>query len=386
MAYLLIPALLFVAAAWFVRWSWRTDFDCYELFGGLDHLRTIIPILATSGAGRPVLIITSPSRVASIKVEFQTGSAKLKIDLGKRPGKKKLRTLLDFFHSNGLEPSFVDVADGRKLNFFQISGAPEELRTFLENLSQLVLTTTREPKSYSFEIRAHHFDVRFIYARNMHPMPKEDPSEAKSPNAERSLQDLKDTRKGCLNDVVAIFLRPLPFVAAFYLYDLRIAAVVLLATIVIQTIMATWLKANWKKRGSRSSSLMLVTLVCLLVHIATGAKIYLQIIPTIACSLIALEATYSWLTDGEMVKGKSPEEFYSATEAHLLHGALILVLVVGVIVNENLRSDSGLTLWVWYFAYLRIELMLGYLIAAAPALVLQMRRHSKLRTGASPED
>jgi intracellular septation protein A len=184
----------------------------------------------------------------------------------------------------------------------------------------------------------------------------------------RQLETSGETRAGCVKMLAGVLLLPLPFMIAYLEFGYLAASAVLVSVIVFREMYRRWKKS---KGGSRFGDVLKVGLLLL-----TGATIvlrdplYLQLIPTAALLVVAiaellavslnlphLSAFHQAHLDGD-----------PRTARALLSFAIIAPCVGGAAINEYLRMNVALDTWVWFFAFFRIELILGFLVSSIPLL------------------
>jgi hypothetical protein len=71
---------------------------------------------------------------------------------------------------------------------------------------------------------------------------------------------------------------------------------------------------------------------------------------------------------------------HSRTGRWLFAFAVIATCAGGTAMNEYLRGTLTLDAWVWFFAFFRIELVFGFLVASIP-LICHMARHLRRSDG-----
>ena len=54
--------------------------------------------------------------------------------------------------------------------------------------------------------------------------------------------------------------------------------------------------------------------------------------------------------------------------------AILATCAGGIATNEFLRANVTLDVWVWFFAFVRIELLLGFLTSSMPFFLYQVRQ------------
>ena len=81
--------------------------------------------------------------------------------------------------------------------------------------------------------------------------------------------------------------------------------------------------------------------------------------------------TRSQLNDNSSAPSKqvSMESWVTFTLVSLVV-VLLLVLAGAALFNESLASGPSLELWVWYFAFLRIEVFAGFFAGVLPVLLV----------------
>lgn len=191
---------------------------------------------------------------------------------------------------------------------------------------------------------------------------------------EEQRSEVDSTNSGCLLILASLLLRPIPIIFVFYLFGFQSAVTVALVMwpfVIIYRLYKrdlgnndTLLKANW---------ILLPIGACLTLYL--NDKIYFQLIPTFLCLLFVVEHIFGVIKNIHFMKPfHDGTNFLSNQENKLLRLGFICGGILGIFISEFIRQNSSLTTWIWYYGYLRIELVLIALVTAAPVLMKRVER------------
>ncbi len=99
----------------------------------------------------------------------------------------------------------------------------------------------------------------------------------------------------------------------------------------------------------------------------TGSKFYIQFGATVYFVCAALRTMLAFAR-GEPIFGRTPEgnSQFSGTGIASVNIGIVLILIAGAGVNELLRTYGNLEVWVWFFAFINLELTLLSLLIVLP--------------------
>jgi len=115
--------------------------------------------------------------------------------------------------------------------------------------------------------------------------------------------------------------------------------------------------------------------LAILRDIGLDARIYLQLIPTTVLSTVAIaEVLAVSLGLSRLSLPNLRGEELTRPERLFLSFAILATFVGATVANEVLRVNVTLDTWVWFFAFVRIELLFGFLTGALPFIFYQVTR------------
>ena len=173
--------------------------------------------------------------------------------------------------------------------------------------------------------------------------------------------------------LAGVLLLPIPFVMAHLAFGYLAATAVLVSVIVIRE---AYRRYKRSKGGSRFGTVLKVGVLLLAgATIVFNDPLYLQLIPTAALMAIAVA---EFLAVSLNVPHLSPFDPANLGEdsrfGRVLYSfAIIATCVGGAAINEYLRANVTLDAWIWFFAFFRIELILGFLVSSIPFLYYMVR-------------
>ena len=197
---------------------------------------------------------------------------------------------------------------------------------------------------------------------------------AQDANSANKNTELRSTNNGCLIALANLLLRPVPVIYAFYQYDFKTAVIAALVMWVVFLIHEIYAGGFTTKRTFSNTSWIILPMgagATLLLNEFT----YFQLIPTTICLLLTLEQLIGLGRNTHFIGPYwDGTYFLSDHENKLLRWGLLVCGIIGVLISEYFRHNLSLATWIWYYGYLRIELILIALVSAAPALAKRVER------------
>lgn len=184
-------------------------------------------------------------------------------------------------------------------------------------------------------------------------------------------QNIEPARRGFLLTLASLLLRPVPVIFAFYQFGFEAAVLVALAIWLILRCFEFYTGKTWSSADLRLSVLPLGAILTL----CTGNFTYFQLIPSAWCVLNGLEQCVGLiLKKVHLFLGDSGETFFSEDETKLARWGILGASLIALLISEYVRHNLSLSSWVWYYGYLRLELLPIMLGSIAPAMVKRIRR------------
>jgi len=371
MAYLLIPILCFVLLGG-LTWVLMGPLAIAEVRKGkVDDLDLILSVLMTAEGIEPYLIMKVPRRVTSVKMTFSDSRVRLEMPLVTRHQQSHRERYLAILRDLKLNAQVSNQDSDHDTLEWEIEGTPAETSAIIKD-AFVRLFEVDPGRALEFRAFAHAWDQKVIDQALQGPRSGDDelPTAATQGRQESSSDE---TRAGCMKLVAGVLLLPLPFMAAYLKFGYIAASAVLVAIIVCREAYLRW---KGSKRGSRfAGALKTVVLLLTGTTIFVHDPFYLQLIPTAVLSILAVAEVLAVSFDLPQLSAFDPKEPGSPRPARMLLSFAIIATCVGAVaMNEYLRTNLTLDAWVWFFAFFRIELILGFLVTSIP-LIYYMVQH-----------
>ncbi|MEM7428243.1 MAG: hypothetical protein AAF441_19300 [Pseudomonadota bacterium] len=382
MVYLVIPLLVFLGLVYFVYWQNTLKTRELDWSGKLNNLRFAVPILATAKLGERRLRLGVERRVTWLEVLFCRGGSRIELPLITKVQKSRRSEL------SGAVERLCGSAEVRRGGEDEpdvisavVSGTPLEQSQLIQRVFKDVFDVANA-RRISFTARAHPSDLEILRRFTVNRHEWDDPGPAKGWTTETSERQIIYTRRGCMSGLVFMLVLPTFFVAAFYLSGLKAAVITGLAALLVFFPAAAWMRrrVGWqpekKKQKTRwvVRALPLLTVLGAVVYLATGDRSYFQVLPAAYCLLFGAHFFEVWLRDDDYMVGPDGQRLLTRRETNLFLVSVVVLSIGGAVLSEYVRTNASLTAWVWYFAFLRMELMVGLFAAFLPTLVQYFRR------------
>ena len=375
MAYLIVPVVCFVLLAWLV---WRlfslTEVKIWK--GKIDDLDLILSVLMAAERGEPYLIMKVPRRAGSMKIAFSRSVVRLEMPLvtqSQQIHKESYRAILRDLKldaqvsSHGTDPDILE---------WEVEGPPAKASAIIKD-AFVRLFEVDPDRVLEFRVFAHVLD-QYVIDQGLEE--KRAGGKAELPTASthgHQVESSDETRVGCLKVLAGLLLLPLPFMIAYLEFGYVAAGAVIIAIIVIREVYRRWKKS---KAGIRLADFLKITVLLL-----TAATIYfydpfyLQLIPTVVLSAVAVAVllAVSFNLPSLSLFDLKDSAYSTRTVRILFSFAIIATCIGGAAMNEYLRRTLTLDAWVWFFAFFRIEFVLGFLVTSIPLLYYMVKHISE---------
>ncbi|MEM8650101.1 MAG: septation protein IspZ, partial [Pseudomonadota bacterium] len=174
---------------------------------------------------------------------------------------------------------------------------------------------------------------------------------------------------GCFISLIDLFLRPIPIIYACYQYDLKTAVIVALVMWPIFQV----LRINSNRGASRDALLQIswiILPICAGLTIYFDETFYFQLTPTILFLFFVVDQVIGLARNTQFIQQNQDENYhFSAQEHRLIRWGLMGGGLVGMLSSEYLRHNLLPTSWIWYYGYLRFELVVLLLASMLPACI-----------------
>ena len=382
--YLLIPVASFFVI---LAWSWRTinvpPYDDQFGFGELqpDELSRIASVLMTAKRSQRYAAFSVGARVAELTANFRADGVDFELPLCTVRQKRQTKRLTAIFEEHCKHVEVASRADGEEF----ISGSVEGNVHFVTSRLSLLCTELLDVKPAEMIHCVVQSRPRYLSAMGLSILDQLEAETARDQLPETSTaatepKKLTDPRIGCLTFMVLLFLNPIPFLMAYAWYGIWTACVV---GLVVFAAFTTWqfavgLRTTYKSVVSKLNSLLSVGGYASVVMFETAW--FLQIVPTIYCIVWGAGVFIGHI--GGKPWFEPPDIDYGRTGRILITGGTTLACVLGALANEYIRTQFSLDYWVWYFAYFRLELLIGVVFLATPGVTVgAMHVHRQMEVG-----
>lgn len=181
-------------------------------------------------------------------------------------------------------------------------------------------------------------------------------------------EEVKPT--GCLIGLANLLLRPIPVIFAYYQFGFLIAVAVALALWLISRCFDLYKGKLW----SGITPTQFVLPVCAGLTLFTGNFTYFQLAPSGLCLVLVLQQLDGFIRKKTDLFPGDDSVFFTNEDTKLARWGMIGAGLIALIVSEYFRRTLSLSGWIWYFGYLRIELLPIFLGGIAPAIMRAMNR------------
>ncbi len=370
MTYLIIPIACFVLLAglgwlWFYASAKRMYWK-----GTVDELDRVLPNLMTANLAESCLVMRVPGRLPSLKMTFPRSLVRLEIPLVTELQRDRRDNYLEILQGVNLNARISSDSSDHETLVCEVKGpSPSALPVIKDVFAKLFETDSS--KLLDLQVFGRFSDRKDIDKAVHEYRLKIFSEESSAATEKRKPKSFEEGRAGCMGTLANLWLLPIPFVIAYLEYGFIAASGVLATTFVLKDIYFRWKK--------RRTSFNVVDALKIVVLVLTGTTIfvedppYLQLIPTVgltsAAFAHALAVTFNlkWPSLMDNAKNEDPSVRKAMT------CAIIATCVGSAAMSEYLRAVLSLDDWIWYFAFVRIELVFGILITAIPSGIYFMR-------------
>lgn len=374
MAYLIIPVLCFVLLA-ALTWVLFGPMTLERVrTGKFEDLDVILSVLMTAEGDGLFLVMKVARRVTSMKATFPGSVVRLEMPLITHRQQNRKESYLEILRDLKLDARVSSHGGDHEILEWEVEGPPVRASAVIKEAFARLFEVDRG-RALEFRVFAHISDQSVIDQGLRGTQLSEGAELPTAATRGRPVESVKETRAGCMTSLADVLLLPLPFMIAYFQFGYVAASAVLVLVIVFR-----WAYRRWKKAESGTRVANALRVVPPLLAGATiyfDDPFYLQLSPTTLLSVLAVAEILAvsfklpHLSMFDPKKLDSPD--YTGTVRMLLAFAFIATCIGGVAMNEYLRANVALDTWVWFFAFLRIELMLGFSVTLIPVVFYMAR-------------
>lgn len=354
MWYLVIPVLIFLVLAMVSHW-FTTAMEIKVFSGKHRHLRLVASVLMSATTGKRTLICKPTRRVVELEAIFRDGSTRVRLPLKTKAQQKNRHELLKKVLAFDASAKLSESSDGEMRIYAYLIGDAVKVGDELYSLMASVFDLD-DNRSLEFQLDSYVHDLTIISNEWERFYLKAEQELPLAWTTSKTSDDLKKADAGCLPQLASLFLKPVPVITAFYYFGFETAVGTALVVWAISVtyffikdradILQRFWKPNWwLLPGLAGASLW------------TGNATYFQLLPTAFCAAMALVAAKTVAAQWQTTKHSN----YTIDENMEWWTALISIptVLLGIVVSEYMRGALSLEAWIWYWAYLRIELMVA---------------------------
>jgi intracellular septation protein A len=369
MWYLLIPVVCFILFAG-LFWAFFLVLVREQTWKGrIAGLEVILSVLMTAKGYEPHLLMKVPRRVTSLKMTFSEYAVRCEVPLITRLQQSRKERYLAVLRDLNLEEQVSKDESDQDVLEFRVEGPPGRAAGVTKE-AFLRLFEVDPTRSLEFRVTANTSDWNVIELalRGRRPGDKVDLPVAATHDQEDDAD--RKNRIGCFWGLAGLFLLPIPFVVAYLEYGFVAASAVVVAIVIGREIYGRWQRGLGRFKFRDALKMIVVGLAGATIYL--DEPLFLQLIPTAVLSVVAVAVV---LREALQLPPwwEWPDKPLPRTGQLLLSLAFVATCIGGVAVNEYLRASVSLTAWVWFFAFVRIELVFGFLTALIPFLSHQWR-------------
>lgn len=377
MAYLIIPLLCFALLAgvsWlFIRSLFRKFWD-----GTVEELDCILSELMSKETGEThASLIMEPSAGTTVVITFTGSAIRLAIPLVPSLLRRQRSHYLTVLRDLELDPRIYGHHDGNDTLEWSVEEPLAKAATVIKDVL-VKLLGEEATKTLRYQVVEESSGQSVFDQGAEFSKPAEQTNVSTAAPPEQKAKSVRDAQSGCFRILAGIFLWPIPFVIAYLQYGYIAASTVLIAIFILREIMR-----RWRTRTTEFSIFDVLKIVVLLLAGATinfSDPFYLQLIPTVALAIVAVTQSLASAFSLSWLSLVDREKFNANNEPQMLPiliFALVATCLGGAALNEYLRTTISLDSWIWYFAFVRIELLFGFLATTIPGLFYLMRLEFK---------
>lgn len=346
-----------------------------EWRGRIGDIDLVVAILATANLGARRLRLSVSRRVTYLLVDFEARAAVVSLPIVTARQKKHKDELLGLMARSGEEGGVHEDESGQSSFSVRLQGEPEQIAERLKSLF-LKIFDVDENRVLEYTVQSHRADLRELWHRQSRSTGTAHEGAPIAATAGRTEKEMAGYPSGCLFAIAELLLLPIPFLLAYAWSDIFFASVVVLVMLGGR-IAFEFIKQGWTLRPLANIN-WIVTLGGCALTVYFREPYMLQLVPTVLCGIMAIAAFLPLFKGRTVLDDRTPDAQIRNLRGRLLVTASVVVAcVIGALINEYLRTNVSLDHWVWYFAYFRLELLLGFAATAAPVSAWVLSHNAK---------
>ena len=337
---------------------------------GLKDIDRYVISLMTVADDNAWLRVSVKRRITYLYAEFTKDRAQLLLPLLTRSQIKHKAKLLEILKTADPDARLVSIPSGPDSIEAQVFGKPDNVA---EQLKRLVLRLFDVDEKRRLELLA---DARRSdLLRLGHKFVELRDQEINGRTWQRTTAG-RDTFRivkqptGFLRFISGYLLVPLPFVVACIWYGVTAACAVHLIVLGIATMV--WIISGYNFVEPVPGRLLSLAVAagCLATLVFDEAR-FVQSVPSVVCLLLFIYTAMTLLPGRSWFDISGPRAAWmSRSDRWFITSGIAVAALFAMAVNELLSIFAGLDVWIWYFAFLRLDVVLFLLITSAPMPVL----------------
>lgn len=377
-AYVLIPIAVFLVLAVPLFLMLRKGDSKSEWRGPIGDLDLVVAILGTAKLGARRLRLSVSRRVTYLLMVFEAQAAIVTLPIITARQKKHKDELFELMARSGEDGSVQEDKSGQSSYSVRLEGEPEQIAERLKDLFLKVFDVDSN-RVLEYSVQSHWLDlVELSHWKSgaTEASPEKAPIAA---TTDRAVNAKAESRRD-LFSLALFLLAPIPFLLAYGWFDIFLASIVALVMLGGRIVFKL-IKQGWTLRPLANANWIIMLGGCALT-VCFREPYMLQLVPTVLCGVWAIGA-FLPLFRGRTVcdDGTPGVQSLKFRDRLFLTSAFVVTCIIGALVNEYLRANASLDYWVWYFAYFRLELLLGFVVTIMPIAAWVLPRNANDTVG-----
>ena len=359
MIWILVPIFLFLCVLALIYYvKWRSDHQI-SWAGKISDLDMICHVLMSARLRDRSIDISSSKSDLVIRVNLTELSPSMQFL--ERSGIDDKAEVLHGAQMASARPVVAAMSDTG-----EIPPTSKDVAKVLKGIFRENFGTARQAKPH-FTVRGHRWDLRIIEGFAAGYLVRDKELEVSAPTANLTEEWFRERRADMISLWSILLLGPIPFVVCYYLWDLRAAAVAGVVMFIL------FKAARYLRKGNFGDN-WFWAIVSFLLPVMAAATVFTDdtwyLLKSISfLCLILIAAIFSfWVRKKTMFDTLARHSRYSIPRMLAVGSdvCLVALLFAAVYLNETLAARESLEIWVWYFAYLRVELLVGVIVTMMP--------------------
>lgn len=364
LTYVLFPIAAFLVLAGPLFLMFRKGDSESEWRGPIGDLDLVVAILGTANIGARHLRLSVSRRVTYLLVDFEAQAAIVTLPIVTARQRKHKDDLFELMARSREDGSVQEDKSEQSSYSVRLEGEPEQIAERLKDLFLKVFDVDSN-RVLEYSVQSHWLDL--VELSHWKSGATEASCE-KAPIAattDRAVNAMAKSRRD-LFSLARFFLVPIPFLLAYGWFDIFVASIVALVMLGGRIVFKL-IKRGWTLGPLMATTNWIVLLGGCALTVYFREPYMLQLVPTVLCGVWAIGAVFPLFRGRTAFDVDAPGvQNWKLRDRLFFTFAVVVTCTIGVSVNEYLRANASLDYWVWYFAYFRLELLLGLVVTTLP--------------------